>query len=301
MKNVLIIILLTIIGSTILLARVIEVGNPNSRYTTIKSAILDARDGDVIRIYAGNYVENLRFSKTLSLEGINTHNVILKPLDKNLPTVMVENCHMLNISGMTIYGETISISLAMTNATISGNKLYSNGDGIRAGTLNHEIKIINNQISGNFNNIRNINTNGIMLVGTGKTTIENNTVQSFGSGIYLGGKKPVKIFENQVHSNYYGIYASGNTEAIISGNRLYQNNRSAILLVSKPVVTISTNHFTSNQAFDILVSDPTCGEFLIDFTGKISGNSNITDEQLKICPSDYLLPEDFIKDSEKAS
>jgi len=204
---------------------------------------------------------------------------------------------MLKISGMTIYGESISISLAMTNATINGNKIFSSKDGIRAGTLNHEIKINNNQISGNFNNIKNNNTNGIMLVGVGKTIIENNNIQSFGSGIYLGGKKPVKISENQVHSNYYGIYASGNTEAIITSNRLYQNNRSGILLVSKPIVTISSNYFSSNEMYDILVSDSACGEFLIDFTGSITGHSNNIDESLKICPAEFLLPEDFLKGS----
>lgn len=293
MRKFLFIILILVFTSTMFFTKVIEVGGVNSNYTTIKSAVFEANEGDVIRIYAGNYVENLRFSKSLTLEGVNTHNVVLKPLDTNLPTIMVENCNLLNISGMTVYGETIAISLAMTNAAISGNRIYSNKDGIRAGTLNHEIKIINNQISGNFNNIKNINTNGIMLVGVGKTIIENNNIQSFGSGIYLGGKKPVKITENQIHLNYNGIYASGNTEAIISGNRFYENNRAAILLVSKPVVSISSNHFSSNKMFDLLVSNEACGEFLIDFSGKITGNSNYIDEPFKICPTDFNLPEDF--------
>ena len=297
MKKYCFFILIFVIVSTMLFSKVIEVGGANSQYTTIKGAVLEARDGDVIRIFAGNYVENLRFSKSLTLEGVNTHNVILKPLNPNLPTIMVENCNQLTVSGMTVYGESIAISLAMTNATVSGNKIVSSKDGIRAGTLNHEIKIMNNQISGNFNTIKNINTNGIMLVGVGKTIIENNTIQSFGSGIYLGGKKPVKISENQIHSNYNGIYASGNTEAIISSNRLYENNRAGILLVSKPIVTISSNYFSSNEMFDILISNETCGDFLINFTGKITGNSNNIDESLKICPNDYYLPEDFLKGS----
>ncbi len=298
MNKYLFIIMLLVFATTLFFSKVLEVGSVNSSYNTIKAAVFDASDGDTIRIYAGNYVENLRFSKTLTIEGVNTHNVILKPLNPNLPTIMVENCKMLNISGLTIYGDTISISLAMTNATISGNKIYSSGDGIRAGTLNHEIKIISNQIAGNFNNIKNLNTNGIMLVGVGKTTIENNDIQSFATGIYLGGKKPVKISENQLHLNYYGIYVSGNTAAIISDNRLFKNNRSGILLVSKPVVTITANYFTSNNTYDIMVSDKACSnEFLINFTGKISGNSNIFDEPPKICPPDYVLSEDFIKGS----
>jgi len=302
MKKFVILLVVLILMNTVFFSKVLEVGSPQSKYTTINRAILDSVDGDVIRIYAGNYSENLRFSKSITLEGINTHNVILKPLNPTLPTIMVENCKQLTISGMTIYGETISISLAMTNATISGNKIYSNGDGIRAGTLNHEINIFNNQIAGLFERIKNINTNGIILIGTGKTIIENNQIHAFGSGIYLGGKKPVKISENQIHANYYGIYASGNTEAMIIGNRLYENTRSAILLVSKPVVTISSNAFTNNPIYDIMLSSTTCSEeFLIEFTGKITGNANIAEEALKVCPTDYQLPDEFLKEREKSS
>ncbi|HPF17862.1 MAG TPA: right-handed parallel beta-helix repeat-containing protein [Thermotogota bacterium] len=299
MKKIFIFLFMMILFNVMFFSKVLEVGSPQSKYTTINSAILASADGDVIRIYAGNYTENLRFSKSISLEGINTHNVILKPLNSKLPTIMVENCKQLTVSGMTIYGETISISLAMTNAIIKDNKINSNRDGIRAGTLNHEIKISNNQISGNFDRVKNINTNGIILIGIGKTTIENNQINAFGSGIYLGGKKPVKISENQIHANYFGVYASGNTEAMIIGNRFYDNNRSAILLVSKPIVSISSNAFTNNPMYDIMLSSTTCSQdFLIEFTGKITGNANIAENMLKICPTDYQLPENFIKDRE---
>src|SRR6056297_3484806 len=128
MKKFFFVMLILIFTSILLFSRVIEVGGTDSEYTTIKSAIHEAENGDVIRIFAGNYVENLRFSKSLTLEGVNTHNVVLKPLDPKLPTIMVENCNQLTISGMSIFGDTIAISLAMTNATINGNKITSKRD-----------------------------------------------------------------------------------------------------------------------------------------------------------------------------
>lgn len=288
-------IILTIL-STMIFGEIIEVGSSGSPYATIKAAISKAVDGDTIRIFSGNYLENLRFSKSITLEGVNTHNVILKPLDHRIPTILVENAGQLQISGMTIYGETIAISLAMTNAIINSNKIFSAGDGIRAGTLNHELSIINNTISGHFNKIKNITTNAIMLVGVGKTIIENNEIQSFGTGIYLGGKKPVKIKENNLHSNYQGIYASGNTEAIITNNKIYKNSNCGILLVSKPIVTISSNLFESNGSYDIILADKKCsGEFLIDFSGKIMGNANTFEDGFNFCPEDVVFPEDFIR------
>ncbi len=291
------ILLLFFIGlSVMIFGKIIEVGSPSSPYTTIREALANAVDGDTIRVYSGNYSENLRFSKSLTLEGINTHNVILKPLNPKIPTILVENCKQLQISGMTIYGETIAISLAMSNATISGNKIFSVGDGIRAGTLNHELRIINNTITGHFNRVRNNTTNAIMIVGAGKTMIENNEIKSFGTGIYMGGKRPVKINDNNIHSNFQGIYASGNTEAIITNNRIHKNIGYGILLVSKPIVTISSNLFLSNGSYDIILSDKRCGgDFLIDFSGKILGNSNVFEDGFNYCPEDMLFPQDFIR------
>jgi parallel beta-helix repeat protein len=278
---------------------IIEVGNTGSSYTSINQAILAASDGDIIKIHTGTYNENLRFSKAVTLEGVNVNNVVIKPSVPTKPTIMVENCNMLNIKNITVYSNSIAISLAMTNAIINNNKIISTQDGIRAGTLNHELSILNNSINGNYASVRNKNTTGVMLVGVGKTIIENNEINAFGTGMYLGGKNPVKVTENQIISNDTGIYIAGNSNVIINKNRLYKNAYSGLVIVSKPTVSVESNLFSSNYMYDLILSNNKCGDFLINFSGKLRGQNNIFSEKIKICPEDYVLEDNFIKDEEK--
>jgi parallel beta-helix repeat protein len=186
----------------------------------------------------------------------------------------------------------------MSNATIINNKIITTNDGIRAGTLNHELSILNNSIEGNFNSVRNKNSNGLMLVGVGKTIIENNEINAFGTGIYIGGKKPIKISENQILSNNIGIYVAGNSNAIISKNRIHKNVYCGILIVSKPTISIESNLFSSNIQYDLIFSNKECGDFLIEFMGKLRGTANIFENGLKICPEDFKIEADFIKNVE---
>ncbi|HPR95052.1 MAG TPA: right-handed parallel beta-helix repeat-containing protein [Thermotogota bacterium] len=279
-------------------ATTLEVGSTGSSYTTINQAILAASDGDVIRIHSGTYTENLRFSKSITLEGVTVNEVVVKPRISTSPTIMVENCNRLNIRNLTLYGESIALSLAMTNAVINNNKIITTNDGIRAGTLNHEISILNNSINGNYSSVRNKNSTGIMLVGIGKAIIENNAVTSFGTGLYLGGKDPVKISENQILSNNIGLYIAGNSNAIVYKNRIHKNVYCGLMIVSKPIVSVESNLFSSNLQYDLILSNRNCGDFLIDFTGKLRGNDNIFSEKIKMCPEDFVLEDDFIKDEE---
>ena len=301
MKKVILILTITIITSVLLLSRTIVVGGDNPDYNSIQAAISAAENGDLITIHSGTYTENLRFSKSIQLEGLNTNRVIIKPANKKRPTILIENANRVSISGMTVHGETIAISTAMTSVEIEGNKIITQNDGIRAGTLNQEVYIRNNSIYGAYEGYgrSNTSTNGIMSVGIGKIVIENNEIKAFHNAVYLGGKKPVKLFQNQLIENNNALYTCGNTEALLIKNRIAGNTNSGILAIAKSTLVLESNLFTGNREFDIVLADkdntPGISQ---NFTGSISGNSNLFTEEPKIRPEDYTLPENFIKEEE---
>ena len=168
-------------------------GPPMYDYSSIKIAVLNAKENDTINVYPGTYTESLVIDKALNLVGIGGSGIttIITPsADQN--TIEVTK-NFVNISGFTIknLGETFAcIKLYyVTNCQIDNIEIQNGGNGLFI-------------IHSNRNFIRNSN-------------IENNNV-----GIYLSFSSNNMIYSNNIHrNNANGVFIS----AGCIGNTFYLN------------------------------------------------------------------------------
>lgn len=279
----------------------IRVGGINSESISIKQAILRASPGDTILVQAGTYTENLRFQKSIYLKGEGRDKVILKPSDPASPTIMVENCADLVIEGFTIEAGNIAISLAMSNARILSNRIRTQNDGIRAGSFNHSIVLSDNILMGPFLQSKKspLGSYGILLVGKGETLIQFNEIRGFGWGVYLTGKKPCKVEKNILSENVKGMFLGGDSVIELLSNHFKQNDIDGLLISGKVDCTMKSNLFNSNLQWDIRIALLECStEMSQMFSGTLSGEANILDENYKLCPTEFPWGDNFFKKAE---
>ncbi len=199
----------------------IGAGTMAQPYCTIGEAVAGAVDGDVIRIAAGSYVENLVLDSDVTLVGTSGQALTTIDGGMNGSVVTVTFTGDATVDGVTITGGSDSgITnrgyLVLRNSTVTGNTVTTNfgGGGIyhdRAGTLT----LRNVLVSGNS-----------ALGGTG----------AFGGGIFAGVGGRVWIESSTISGNTAlrggGTYSFGNDVTImsstVSGNRA--NSHGAVLL-----------------------------------------------------------------------
>lgn len=274
----------------------LTVGPGAGDYVTIKQAVLEASTGDTILIRSGTYVENVRFQKALHLKGEGRDRVILKPLDAEIPTIMVENSPELIIEGMTIHGGTIAVSLAMSNARILENTIQADNDGIRAVTFNHTLFLGNNALYGPFMKSQkaSLSSHGILSLGIGDTVIQYNEVRGFATGVFLTGKKPCRVEKNLFSENLKGCFLGGDTVIELLANSFKNNSVDGIVLSGKVNCQMKYNVFESNQQWDLRLATYDCAvDTRLTFMGSVSGEQNVFDANYRLCPEEYAWGESF--------
>ena len=80
---------------------VLEVNqNGNYNYTSIREAINNAKEGDIVYVYNGIYYENLLIDKSINLVGENQEETIIDGQEKT--DVILITANYVNITGFTI-------------------------------------------------------------------------------------------------------------------------------------------------------------------------------------------------------
>ena len=130
---------------------ILNVG-PGQTYTKIQDAIKAANDGDTIRVYAGNYYENIVINKRLTLIGSGSTTTTI---DAN----GIGDVICINTSGVTID------SFTLTN---SGNGSWYGGIALYNAK---NCSLVNNNVSSNRNF-------GIFFHQSSNNIIENNNISS---------------------------------------------------------------------------------------------------------------------------
>jgi parallel beta-helix repeat protein len=187
-------------------------------YLTIQEAINHANSGDTINVKAGTYYENnIIVNKSLVLMGDNRGAII----DGNL-------------SGCII-------SIEAWNVTLDGFTVRNGGDhGSGISVLSSETKLINNNITNNWN--------GIFLYNTSYNIILSNSITGNLNGITADWLSDSAIDANSITDNILGInlgyYASRNT---IYFNYIRNNWDAGIFIETSYQNTIEENNILLNN------------------------------------------------------
>ena len=214
-------------------------------YTSIKEAVNNASEGDIIEVYSGTYYEHgIEIRKeNITLKGIpyelGTGNDIGMPfLDGQDHDLLFIKADGVTLSGFRIENEgnvaagTITLNSA-TNCLISENDVsHMLGPPIYCKDCSN-IKIINNNLShsairqgicfhecDSFTISRNIITNcptGILVWDSNNNTIEGNTILNCGHGIESYGSFNI-VFQNIIEDNSHGIVVVGAFNVIKQNN-----------------------------------------------------------------------------------
>jgi len=232
-------------------------GSGPNNYTRIQDAIDNARDGDTIFVYPGNYKENIVVYKSLKIIGIGYPAILPEDVNKSTVKMVNEEC---TIKGFNITQGNIGIKLLSDarKCQIENNILYGNiYSGIYIDNA-WESKISNNIFkNGGYcgiyiawgNNISIINNtfistgHGIDGEGVGFVIAENiffegdsaihvdsllsqdfeiygNKIERYGCGISIIGHSH-KIYHNEIYNNNEGIFYCG---IVLSKTEIYENN-----------------------------------------------------------------------------
>ena len=157
--------------------------NPSEhKWDTIQEGVDDASDGDVVIVYAGEYVENVDVDKSITLEGAGVVTVTAADAADAADHVFEVTADYVNIRGFTVTEAAAMYHIA----------------GIYLSNANHC------NISGN---IASNNNYGIYMTSSSNNTLLDNTANSNSFyGICMGHSINNMLQSNNVSNNIYGIY-----------------------------------------------------------------------------------------------
>jgi parallel beta-helix repeat protein len=175
-------------------------------YTTIQNAIDNAQPGDTVYVWAGEYKENVKVDKSVTLMGNGTSNTTING-NKNGDVIYI-SADWVNITGFNITDSRIAFGSAgielnnVENCSIYNNNISNNYLGI------YLVSAINNSI--NNNNITSNGYLGIYLTNSANdNTIANNSCDLNNYfGIYISQSNSNKIINCTCSEVWYGIYIS---------------------------------------------------------------------------------------------
>jgi parallel beta-helix repeat protein len=266
-------------------------GSGSNNYTKIQYAIDEAKDGDVIFVYAHSspYFENIAIDKSIDLIGENKVTTIID--GSNSGNVVYINADWFNISDFTIRDGNIGINGQTSFSTIKNNNInFNNADGIFLSYSNNNNIIDNNLAQNKFtmtfensennsisNNIAISNEYGIGFLPYCKYNIikENNIVglgEDKGDTIFLDNScNNNKIINNTLSNANYGISSIQNSFNNISDNFIslcyhgikFDNVNNCTLYMNKITDTTFSGIYFNQQS-----------EYNIISNNNISSNSN---------------------------
>ena len=134
MHRNLLLILILILGSAH--AAIITVGPADEDYSRIQEAINNASVGDIIEVHSGTYLERLRFTKALTLIGLDTGQGMPLIDGNGSSSVITLSANGSTVQGFNLTGSghcgcgSAGIQVTSSNNTVLDNVLYKNKYGI---------------------------------------------------------------------------------------------------------------------------------------------------------------------------
>jgi len=205
---------------------------PGQTYTTIGTAITAANPGDIIRVYAGTYNENIVINKALTLIGNGTQDTKID--GGGTGDVVYITSNWVNVSGLTIFN--------------SGNQWTNYDSGIH---INHKDNITIENCNVTDNNLM-----GIYIDSSNFTIIRNNSCFNQQYGVFLRESHNTSLLNNNLIDNWaFGMYLLDVYNCSARDNNCSNNNLYGILIDNSHNNEILNNSRVSNNYCGIRLED----------------------------------------------
>jgi parallel beta-helix repeat protein len=258
--------------------------NVPADFKTIGEALSAAAEGDVVKVAAGTYTENLTVSVSLTLEGAGADKTILDGTpgrSQQQPVILIRGTNNVTIRGFTIQNGRRGVSTERATGIVVENNVITKN--LRQGVLlntKSEGKILNNQIMENLSDADGALGRGVNVVDSQAVISGNAIAKNAQAGIAVFFSK-VEITNNQINENgLWGIFLSHNpdtadaAEGTVSGNKLNGNGGIGIFLVGLVTFEITKNEITNTSAATVQDAGNGEGIFMQEgATAKITENT----------------------------
>ncbi len=215
--------------------------NGNGDHTSIQSAIDAAGEGDTLKVWAGEYNENVIVNKTLTLVGNGSEETRINGGGGG--TGIYINADYVNVTGFgfSVKGSDTNIAAQGDHVQIENNDCsWARDTGISFAGTNF-VKVLNNNCSGANSGLYIQNAANFTLLG-------NNCSGTKFYGIYIRGGRDQKIENNTcLNGEDYGIYQKQVTNSSFIGNKCSYNEGSGIYVEYGTKITITGNSLLDNE------------------------------------------------------
>jgi nitrous oxidase accessory protein len=219
---------------------------------------LDAAvDGDIISIAAGEYLGNFVVRQAITVIGqagtkLNAngegHGLVLENSNITVENLNIVNWgHDLTEQNSGIYTVKKSHHLIIRNNTLSGD-----GFGIWV-QKSDDVKILNNNITGNSALRSTDRGNGIQLSIVKNVIVEGNTISQTRDGLYVISSQKNVLKNNTMHDLRYGIHYMYSHSNKVIDNYTY-NTRAGYALMSSRHLMVSGNRAVNSEDYGFLIN-----------------------------------------------
>jgi len=256
-------------------ARTWTVGGAGADFPLITPAIAAAAPGDVIRVRAGVYREDLVLDKSLVLTGEGQPTLV----GTGLGSVVTIAAPWCELSGFTIEGSGVGATNEMDAAVqvrSSGNRVVDN----RMRRVFYGIVVVDarrNEIAGNdIEGLRHLpfgrRGDGIYLYRAPENVVARNRVSGERDGIYFQYAPRGRAVDNVVTDSRYGLHDMFSDDVVIAGNTFSDSVVGANVMNSRRV-RVDGNTMARNRGIPgIGLALKDCDESAI-LKNQISGNA----------------------------
>jgi iron complex transport system substrate-binding protein len=290
-----------------------------ANFTRIQDALTTANEGDTITVRDGNYLENVKVNKSLTIQSENGSALTVVQAANPDDHVFEVTVGYVNISGFTVKGATggyfkagISLYYAdqcnMTYNNCSNNEIgisvgYSNNNTITGNTVTDNngwgVKFFssgNNVIAGN--NLSN-NYGGFYLYpSSNNNTLTGNAVSNnTNQGIEISSSSNNNtVTGNNISNNDIGIYLiDSSNNNTVTGNNISNNGYGIGLTYSNNNNTITGNNILSNDVIGIYLIDSNNNNTV---TGNNISNNSIVGVYIRHSSNNKIYLNNFVNNTD---
>jgi len=216
--------------STVAAARTIKVCGFGCQYSSIGKAVREAGPGDLIRVQNGNYEENLRVDKELTITGTSAQWVRIAPKNEERPTIQV------GPSSVNVDLRSITVS--------SGGKKAASAVSVTGGAeLNMTEGLIRNAGS------------GVTARDASYVKLMNTEIREVGDGIRANNSAEVVFHKGLITESDSGLTASDSSELTLIESEVANSSRIGILGRNTGKVNVLSSTITDNEGAGIKMTD----------------------------------------------
>ena len=277
---------------------VVSVFPSGQTFSSIQEAINSADAYDTIVISEGTYHENLVIGRPLTLIGLD--DVLIVPVDRTLPAILIENTNDVVIRNIGIEAADIGIKISQSSAIIESCHFQTAEIGVDFVGMGPVTASIDNC---NFRGDR----LGVRAGGDGSLQIAHCEFKGLGYGAFLFGMTHVTAYDCLFELCDQGVGISSTVSATLIGNRMESMHLSGIQVAGVPfdvahAPLVLVNNVIRNSTQWGINFCTTMYPFELTFDGEVKGFGNIIEGGHgygPLCPTDYPWPEGLFSEVER--